>query len=78
MAHTCNPSYSGGYDQEGYSLKPAWANSFRDSISPNPSQKRTGGVTQGVGTEFKPQYCKKKKKDSNNKQLSKQISVGLF
>jgi hypothetical protein len=23
--------------------------------------KRAGGVTQGVGPEFKPQYCKKKK-----------------
>jgi hypothetical protein len=26
-----------------------------------PSLKRIGGVTQGVGPEFKPQYCKKKK-----------------
>jgi hypothetical protein len=23
------------------------------------SQKRAGGVPQGVGPEFKPQYCKK-------------------
>jgi hypothetical protein len=29
----------------------------------NSSQKRAGGVAQGVGTEFKPQYCKKKKKE---------------
>jgi hypothetical protein len=29
----------------------------------NPSQKRAGGMAQGVGPEFKPQYCKKKKKD---------------
>jgi hypothetical protein len=28
----------------------------------NPSQKRAGGVAQGVGPEFKPQYQKKKKK----------------
>jgi hypothetical protein len=28
----------------------------------NPSQKRAGGVAQGVGSEFKPQYHKKKKK----------------
>jgi hypothetical protein len=28
----------------------------------NPSQKRAGGVVQGVGLEFKPQYCKKEKK----------------
>jgi hypothetical protein len=26
----------------------------------NPSQERDGGVTQGVGPEFKPQYHKKK------------------
>jgi hypothetical protein len=29
----------------------------------NPSQKRTGGVAQGVGPEFKPQHCQKKKLD---------------
>jgi hypothetical protein len=27
VAHACNPSYSGGRDQEECSLKPAWANS---------------------------------------------------
>jgi hypothetical protein len=27
----------------------------------NPSQKRAGGMAQGVGPEFKPYYCKKKK-----------------
>jgi hypothetical protein len=26
------------------------------------SQKSAGGVAQGEGPEFKPQYCKKKKK----------------
>jgi hypothetical protein len=25
-------------------------------------RKRVDGVTEGVGPEFKPQYCKKKKK----------------
>jgi hypothetical protein len=33
-----------------------WANNSRDPISKNPSQKRAGGLTQGVGPEFKPQY----------------------
>jgi hypothetical protein len=28
----------------------------------NPSQKRAGGVAQGVSPEFKPQSCKKEKK----------------
>jgi hypothetical protein len=27
VAHACNPSYSGGRDQEDRSSKPAWANS---------------------------------------------------
>jgi hypothetical protein len=29
----------------------------------NPLQKRAGGVAQGVGSEFKPYYHKKKKKE---------------
>jgi hypothetical protein len=38
-AHACNPSYSGGTDQEDCDLKPARANSSRDPILKNPSQK---------------------------------------
>jgi hypothetical protein len=53
VAHACNPSYSaGGGDQEDRSLKPAQANSSRDTISKNPLQKRAGGVAQGVDSEF--------------------------
>jgi hypothetical protein len=62
VAHACNPSYSGGRDQKNRSLKPAWVNSSRDPISRNPSQKWAGGVAQGEGPEYKPWYCKKKKK----------------
>jgi hypothetical protein len=41
VAHACNPSYSGGRDQEDCSLKPAQGNSSRDPISKTkPSQKR--------------------------------------
>jgi hypothetical protein len=53
MAHVCNPSYSEGRDQEGFGSKPA---------QKDQSQKRAGGVVQGVGPEFKPQYYKEKKK----------------
>jgi hypothetical protein len=35
---------------------------LRDPISKNPPQKRAGGVAQGVGPKFKPQYQKKKKR----------------
>jgi hypothetical protein len=54
VAHACNPSYSGGTDQEDHSSKPAQANSSQD-----PTQKRAGGVAQGVGPELKPQKSKK-------------------
>jgi hypothetical protein len=40
VTHTCNPGYSGGRDQENRGLKPAWANSSRDSISKIPNKKR--------------------------------------
>jgi hypothetical protein len=32
-----------------------------------PTQKSAGGVAQGVGLEFKLQYCKKKKKKRKKK-----------
>jgi hypothetical protein len=32
VAHACNPSYSGGKDQEDCGSKPAWANSSWDPI----------------------------------------------
>jgi hypothetical protein len=59
-AHAYNPSYSGGRDQEDRSLKPAQANSSRNLILKNPSQKRAGGLAQGEGPEFKPQYKQNK------------------
>jgi hypothetical protein len=63
VAHTCNPSYSGGRDQEDHSLTQAQANSSRDPISKIPNTKRAGGVAQDVGPKFKPQYCKRKKRE---------------
>jgi hypothetical protein len=67
VAHACNPSYSGGRDQEDHGLKAAWANSLRDPISKKPITKKAGGVAQGVSPEFKPQYCQKKRKEKKIK-----------
>jgi hypothetical protein len=65
VAHACNPSYSGGRDQEHRSLNPAQANILLDPILKNPITKNwAGGVAQGEGPEFKPQYHQKKKKTS--------------
>jgi hypothetical protein len=56
LAHTCNPSYSGGRDQEDRDSKPAQANRLLDSIFKKPVTKKAGGMAQGLGPEFKPQY----------------------
>jgi hypothetical protein len=56
VAHSCNPSYSGGRDQEDCGSKPGWANGLRDHISKKSITKRAGGVAQGEGPKFKPQY----------------------
>jgi hypothetical protein len=61
VAHTYNPSYSGGRDQENHISKSAWANSSGDPILKKPYlEKRADEVAQGVGPEFKPQHHKKK------------------
>jgi hypothetical protein len=61
--HACNLSYSGGRDQEDHGSKAAGANSLRDPTSKKiHHKKRAGGVAQGIGPEFKPQYQKKKGK----------------
>jgi hypothetical protein len=54
VANACNPSYSGGRDQDDHSLKTAQANSSQDPISKNPIIKNwAGGVAQCEGPEFK-------------------------
>jgi hypothetical protein len=48
VAHAYNPSYLGGRNQEDHSSKPA--QTVGETLSQkNPSQKRAGGVAQGVG-----------------------------
>jgi hypothetical protein len=63
VAHACNPSYSGGRDQEDRGLKPARQIVNATLSWKNPSQKRAGRVARDVGSEFKPS-SKKEKKDT--------------
>jgi hypothetical protein len=62
VVHACNPSYSGGRDQEDHGLKPVQQIVHKILSQKNPIQKRAGRVAQDVGPEFKPQYGKKIKK----------------
>jgi hypothetical protein len=62
MAHTCNPSYSGGRDQEESGSKPALANSSeRPPSQKNLHKKRASGVAQGIGPEFELQHHTQKR-----------------
>jgi hypothetical protein len=58
MAHTCNSSYS---EIRRIAIQRQPGQIVCKTLSQKyPSQERAGGVFQGVGPEFKPQYCKKK------------------
>jgi hypothetical protein len=48
-------------DKGDHSSQPAQANSSYLGEKKHTSQKRAGGMAQGVGTEFKPQYWKTKR-----------------
>jgi hypothetical protein len=49
----------------------------RPYLEKNPSQKRAGGIAQGVGPEFKPQYLKKKPKKQKTTETAKVPSTLL-
>jgi hypothetical protein len=61
VAHTCNPSYSGGRDEEGQGSKPAQANSSRDPTSKKLITKI--GLLEWLkvkASRIKPQYHQNK------------------
>jgi hypothetical protein len=58
VVHACNPSYSGGRDQEDHGQIVQKILSLKTL-----HKNRADGVAQSEGPEFKPQYCKKKLKN---------------
>jgi hypothetical protein len=61
VAHACNPSHSGGRDQEDPASKASSGQIVPETLfRKKPSQNRVSLVAQGVGPEFKPQYHKNK------------------
>jgi hypothetical protein len=81
VAHTCNPSYSGGRDQEDCGLKPAWANSStRPYLIKTLHKNRAGGVAQGEPLSSNPVPQKKKKnilKTSKHTQTHRCYDLGM-
>jgi hypothetical protein len=43
-----------------------------------PFTKRAGGVAQGVGPEFKPQYRKKKKENKKSMDIEQGVMVHTY
>jgi hypothetical protein len=74
MAHTCNPSYSGGRDQEYHSLQTASGKQFQDSISKKKILRKKRFVQWLKWKEFMPSKCEalvqqKKKKTEKRRRL---------
>jgi hypothetical protein len=70
VAHACNPSYSGGRDQEDHGLKPIWANSSHDHLE-KPFTKI--GLVEWIKVKAlssSPSTTKKKKKKERNAHLT--------
>jgi hypothetical protein len=67
VAHTCNPSYSGGRDQKDLSSKPAQANNSWDPILKNLQKNRAGGVAQVKALSSSPSTTKKTKQNKTKK-----------
>jgi hypothetical protein len=66
-------SYSGGRDQEDHGFEASPKQTAHENLSrkiPNTKRNRDGRMVQGVGLEFKPQYCK-------NKQTKKHLNQCL-
>jgi hypothetical protein len=63
MAHTCNPSYSGGRDQEDHGLKPARCT--RPYLEKTHHKKGLVEWLEVKALHSNPQYCKKKKKKND-------------
>jgi hypothetical protein len=62
VAHACNPKLLRRHQSGGSWFKANPGQIVHQTLfQKNPSQKRAGGVAQGVDPEFILQYCKKKK-----------------
>jgi hypothetical protein len=78
VAHACNPSYSGGRDQEDHRSKPAQANSSGDPIWKNPSQKI--GLVEWLkekALSSNPSIKKKKKTEENKRERNENSWTSL-
>jgi hypothetical protein len=64
VAHACDPSYSGGRDEEDRGSKPAWANSLGDPILKNPITKKDwwSGSRCRLSVQAPIPHTKKKKR----------------
>jgi hypothetical protein len=71
VSRTCNPSYSGGRNQEDQGLKSALANLLKTLSGKNSSQKKKRGLTKWLNvwalTSKSSTLKKKKEREKENK-----------
>jgi hypothetical protein len=64
VAHTCNPSYLGNWDQEDHVLRPTQGKYLQDPISKTTPAKWTGGL-RGRAPALRQLLCKQEALSSN-------------
>jgi hypothetical protein len=86
VAHACNPSYSGGRDQEDGGSKPTQANSSRDPILEKPFHKKIGlvewlkvkALSSSPGTTKKKKKKRKRGREAGRKRLMGEEGAKLW
>jgi hypothetical protein len=76
VAHTCNPSYSGGRDQEDLHLKPGQANSLCEPILKKTNKK--GLVEWLKALSSSPRTTNKTKQNNHHQQQNIRIITHFF
>jgi hypothetical protein len=78
VAYTCNPSYSGGRDQEVQDSKPAWGNSSEDSIQNKTNNNNNNKKTPVLQKERKKIVFRRKFPYSASSFPVHLVCVGFF
>jgi hypothetical protein len=74
-AHTCNPSYSGGRDQEDLGSKPVWANGFERPYLKKTHHKK--GLVEWLKVKALSSNTSTAKKKRKRKRRRKESELGL-
>jgi hypothetical protein len=77
VAHACNPSYSGGRDEEDLGSKPARASSLKTLSQKYPTKNRAGRVAQAAQLLSKHEVLSSNPSTGGEKRFDGEINAAL-